>query len=80
MSRTAAKSKYTWRAVQKNLAQRGVKVLSAGADEVPGVYKNIEEVMREQQDLVEIVARFDPKDRQNVRRRQQGRGLREVET
>ena len=37
------------------------KVLSAGADEVPGVYKNIEDVMREQQDLVEIVARFDPK-------------------
>ena len=28
---------------------------------MPGVYKNIEDVMREQQDLVEIVARFDPK-------------------
>ena len=61
MSRTAAKKQYTWRAVQKNLEQRGVKVLSAGADEVPGVYKNIEDVMREQQDLVEVVARFDPK-------------------
>ena len=36
-------------------------MLSAGADEVPGVYKNIEDVMREQADLVEIVARFDPK-------------------
>ncbi len=61
MSRTAARQKYTWKAVQKSLEQRGVKVLSAGADEVPGVYKNIEDVMREQQDLVEIVARFDPK-------------------
>ena len=61
MSRTAAKQKYTWRAVQKSLEQRGVHVLSAGADEVPGVYKNIEDVMREQQDLVEVVARFDPK-------------------
>jgi tRNA-splicing ligase RtcB len=61
MSRTAAKKQYTWRAVQKNLEQRGIKVLSAGADEVPGVYKNIEDVMREQQDLVEVVARFDPK-------------------
>ncbi len=61
MSRTQAKQKYTWRAVQKSLEQRGVHVLSAGADEVPGVYKNIEDVMREQQDLVEIVARFDPK-------------------
>ncbi len=61
MSRTAAKKQYTWRAVQKSLAQRGVTVLSAGADEVPGVYKNIEDVMREQQDLVDVVARFDPK-------------------
>jgi len=61
MSRTAAKQKFTWNAVRKNLETRGIKVLSAGADEVPGVYKNIEDVMREQQDLVEIVARFDPK-------------------
>jgi tRNA-splicing ligase RtcB len=61
MSRTAAKQKFTWNAVRKNLEARGVKVLSAGADEVPGVYKNIDAVMREQQDLVEIVARFDPK-------------------
>lgn len=62
MSRTAAKSKYTWRAVQKSLLNRGVPlVLSAGADEVPGVYKDIGEVMREQADLVDIVARFDPK-------------------
>jgi tRNA-splicing ligase RtcB len=36
-------------------------VLSAGSDEVPGVYKNIESVMREQADLVDTVARFDPK-------------------
>ena len=61
LSRTAAKQKYTWRTVKADLERRGVKVLSAGADEVPGVYKNIEEVMREQQDLVEVVARFDPK-------------------
>jgi tRNA-splicing ligase RtcB len=36
-------------------------VLSAGADEVPGVYKDIMQVMQEQQDLVSIVARFDPR-------------------
>ncbi len=35
--------------------------------EVPGVYKNIEEVMNAQADLVEIVSRFDPKNRQDVR-------------
>jgi len=61
MSRTKAKEKYTWKAVQKDLAKKGVRVLSAGADEVPGVYKNILDVMREQQDLVDVVGRFDPK-------------------
>lgn len=61
MSRTQAKSLYTWNAVKKDLEKKGVRVLSAGADEVPYVYKNIEQVMQEQQDLVEIVARFDPK-------------------
>ncbi|MBC8869801.1 MAG: RtcB family protein [Planctomycetes bacterium] len=61
MSRKKAKDKYNWRAVQKDLEKKGVRVLSAGADEVPGVYKNIEDVMQEQADLVEIVARFDPR-------------------
>jgi tRNA-splicing ligase RtcB len=61
MSRKKAKDQYNWRAVQQDLERKGVHVLSAGADEVPGVYKNIEEVMREQSDLVQIVARFDPK-------------------
>lgn len=61
MSRTQAKSQYRWGAVQKDLAKKGVKVLSAGADEVPYVYKNIHEVMAAQADLVEIVARFDPR-------------------
>lgn len=61
MSRTAAREKYNFRAVQKDLEVKGIQVLSAGADEVPYVYKNILEVMAAQQDLVEVVARFDPK-------------------
>lgn len=61
MSRTAAREKYNFRAVQKDLENKGVRVLSAGADEVPYVYKNILEVMAAQDDLVAIVARFDPK-------------------
>jgi tRNA-splicing ligase RtcB len=61
MSRTAAKEKYNFRAVQKDLEVKGVRVLSAGADEVPYVYKNILEVMAAQQDLVETIARFDPR-------------------
>lgn len=61
MSRRQAKDKYTWKAVQKDLEKKGIRVLSAGADEVPGVYKDIESVMREQSDLVDILARFDPR-------------------
>jgi tRNA-splicing ligase RtcB len=61
MSRTQAKKKFNWQATKSDLAKRGIRVLSAGADEVPGVYKPIEQVMQEQQDLVEVVARFDPK-------------------
>jgi tRNA-splicing ligase RtcB (3'-phosphate/5'-hydroxy nucleic acid ligase) len=61
MSRKKAKDKYNWKAVQRDLERKGVRVLSAGADEVPGVYKDIEDVMREQADLVQIVARFDPR-------------------
>lgn len=61
MSRKKAKETYNWKAVRNDLAKKGVTVLSAGSDEVPGVYKRIEDVMRHQQDLVETVARFDPK-------------------
>lgn len=61
MSRREAKDQYTFRSVQKDLEKRGIRILSAGADEVPGAYKNIESVMAEQSDLVEVVARFDPK-------------------
>lgn len=61
MSRRKAKDKYNWKAVKNDLEKKGVRVLSAGADEVPGVYKDIREVMKQQADLVEVVARFDPK-------------------
>lgn len=61
MSRKKAKDKYNFNAVRNSLAKKGVRVLSAGADEVPGVYKDIREVMAQQSDLVDVVARFDPK-------------------
>ncbi|WP_013626403.1 RtcB family protein [Rubinisphaera brasiliensis] len=61
MSRTKAKSQFNFGSIRKTLRERGIDVLSAGADEVPGVYKNIEAVMAEQQDLVTPIARFDPK-------------------
>src|SRR5947207_9687189 len=39
MSRTKARELYTWKSVKNDLAKKGVTVLSAGADEVPYVYK-----------------------------------------
>jgi tRNA-splicing ligase RtcB len=61
MSRTKALGSFTWSGVRKQLAKAGVELLSAGLDEVPGVYKDIETVMAAQTDLVEILGRFDPK-------------------
>jgi tRNA-splicing ligase RtcB len=61
MSRRQANDTFRFQAVRKELEERGVHVLSAGSDEVPGVYKNIRAVMAAQQDLVETVAQFDPK-------------------
>lgn len=60
MSRTQAKKSFVWGNVRRELAEKGVTVLSAGIDEVPGVYKDIHSVMARQEELVEIVARFDP--------------------
>ncbi|MGC4005710.1 MAG: RtcB family protein [Pirellulales bacterium] len=61
MSRTAAKSKFNFKAVAGDLKRKGITILSAGADEVPGVYKDIRTVMAAQRDLVDVVARFDPR-------------------
>jgi tRNA-splicing ligase RtcB len=61
MSRKAANEKYSWQAVKGDLEKKGIIVLSAGADESPGSYKNIDDVMAQQSDLVEPIARFDPK-------------------
>lgn len=61
MSRRAAKNKYRWAEVREFLKQRNVTLLSADIDECPMAYKDIRVVMNEQDDLVERVARFDPR-------------------
>lgn len=61
MSRTAAKKKFHWPTEKRKLDEAGITLLSAGLDEVPGVYKDIHTVMSAQEDLVESLARFDPK-------------------
>jgi tRNA-splicing ligase RtcB len=61
MSRKAAKARCSWAEARAFLKERGVTLISAGLDEVPMAYKDIETVMEAQADLVEILARFDPK-------------------
>ncbi len=61
MSRTKAMQSFTWSATKKLLAERGVELLSAGLDEVPGVYKDIHAVMAAQTDLVEVLGEFHPR-------------------
>lgn len=61
LSRRAAKEKYRWNAVQGDLKKKGVHVISAEADEVPGAYKDIRQVMKCQEDLVDVLGRFDPR-------------------
>ncbi|HEU4937613.1 MAG TPA: RtcB family protein [Vicinamibacterales bacterium] len=61
MSRTKAKEMFNWDMAQTFLRARGVTLLSAGLDEVPMAYKDIDEVMAAQRDLVEALARFEPR-------------------
>ena len=61
MSRRAAKDSITAGQVRKYLEVRGVKLLGGGLDEAPMAYKNIEEVIAAQQDLVEVLGKFAPK-------------------
>jgi len=61
MSRGAAKRQYVWKMWRDYLSQRNVRVLSAGIDEVPGVYKDIHQVMQAQHDLVDVVGTFQPR-------------------
>ena len=61
MSRKRAIRSLNWQDANRLLREKGVTLLSAGLDEVPFVYKNIESVMAAQTDLVEVVARFEPR-------------------
>jgi tRNA-splicing ligase RtcB len=61
MSRSVAKQSFTWGGVRKQLAAAGVELLSAGIDEVPGVYKDIHSIMAAQTDLVEVLGQFQPR-------------------
>ncbi len=61
MSRTQATKTLRWEDAKAFLKERNVELLSAGLDEVPAVYKDINSVMAAQSDLVEPLASFQPR-------------------
>ena len=61
MSRAEAFKRFDWNIINRKLKEKGIEVLSAGLDEVPNCYKDIDTVMAAQADLVETVAIFQPK-------------------
>jgi len=61
MSRTAALKTVTHTQLNDVLAKHGVKLLGGGLDEAPFAYKDIHEVMKAQQHLVDTVGLFYPK-------------------
>ncbi|HEV8286780.1 MAG TPA: RtcB family protein [Chitinophagaceae bacterium] len=61
MSRTAALNSITQNALKEELQRHGVKLLGGGLDEAPFAYKDIEEVMKSQKHLVDVVGKFIPK-------------------
>jgi tRNA-splicing ligase RtcB len=56
MSRTKAKAKYTIEDLKTQTDGVECRKDKGVVDEIPGAYKDIEEVMRAQSDLVEVVA------------------------
>ena len=61
MSRTRAMQSVTDKQMKDELEKHGVKLLGGGLDESPFAYKDIEVVMKSQQQLVDIVGKFTPK-------------------
>ncbi len=61
MSRRKAHESLTMSALKKYLQDKGVALIGGDLDEAPMAYKNIEEVMLAQQDLVDVLGSFTPK-------------------
>ncbi|MGN6415937.1 MAG: RtcB family protein [Pseudobacter sp.] len=61
MSRTAAMNSITQNSLNEMLAKHGVKLIGGGLDEAPHAYKDIEQVMKAQNHLVDTVGAFYPR-------------------
>ncbi len=60
MSRTKALANITHEALKKELQEYGVKLIGGGLDEAPFAYKDINEVMQCQTNLVDVLGKFYP--------------------
>lgn len=61
MSRTQAMRSITQKALKEILEANGILLIGGGLDEAPHAYKDIEQVMKLQKHLVEVVGMFTPK-------------------
>ena len=61
MSRSAALKNLDRDAMLRSLKNAGIHLISGGLDEAPAAYKDIHAVMAAQSDLVDVLARFDPR-------------------
>ena len=61
MSRKQCKRELNWTEARADLKKKGIWLLDAGLDEVLGAYKDIDEVMKAQTELVDTVGSFHPK-------------------
>lgn len=61
MSRTQAKKEISKTEFKSIVNDHNVTLIGAGLDEAPMAYKNIDQVMEAQKDLVDVIAKFIPK-------------------
>lgn len=61
MSRSRAKSSFTRSGMRKLLNEKRVSLIGGGPDEAPLAYKDIQQVMAHQQELVDVIGKFTPK-------------------
>jgi tRNA-splicing ligase RtcB len=61
MSRSKARSTFTRSEMKKMLNGHGIQLIGGGVDEAPKAYKDLEEVMKQQHDLVRTEGTFYPK-------------------
>ncbi|WP_234736871.1 RtcB family protein [Tellurirhabdus bombi] len=60
MSRTAAKNSITHSQMNAALKEQGITLIGGGLDEAPMAYKDINQVMSFQQNLVDVLGTFQP--------------------